>query len=188
MKNRGLVLNILDAMVICIFLIFLFLSVNKIFGAEPLAPIKRKAPEVAFQVPGHGHLLLSMFHGKVVCLEFIETWCPHCQAASHVMSDLQNRYGKYGFQAIDIAFNDDAGKYVLEFSQEQHTTFPVGWTYRNQVLAFTGFSVIQRFVVPQLILIDRRGYIHWETPALGDEYSYEESTIAHRIELLLKMR
>lgn len=155
------------------------------FGEDTLAPAIRKAPEVAYTVPGEGQKLLSQLRGKVVALEFIFTTCPHCQAASHVMSRFQNEYGARGFQAVDIAFNDNSDLLVSNFAKEQQTQFPVGWTTRDQVLAFLGLSAVQRFVVPQLILIDREGMIHYQTPPLGDEESYKEDVIQKRIELLL---
>ena len=155
------------------------------FGEEKLAPAIRKAPELAFTIPGQGQKLLSQYRGKVVALELIFTTCPHCQAASHVMGRLQNELGARGFQAIDVAFNDNADLLVEGFIKEQQTHFPVGWTTRDQVLSFLGLSAVQRFVVPQLILIDREGMIHYQTPPLGDEDSYQESTIRNRLELLL---
>jgi thiol-disulfide isomerase/thioredoxin len=155
------------------------------FGEEKLAPAIRKAPELAFTIPGQGQKLLSQYRGKVVALELIFTTCPHCQAASHVMGRLQNELGPRGFQAIDVAFNDNADLLVEGFIKEQQTHFPVGWTTRDQVLSFLGLSAVQRFVVPQLILIDREGMIHYQTPPLGDEESYQESTIRNRLELLL---
>jgi thiol-disulfide isomerase/thioredoxin len=155
------------------------------FGEDTLAPATRKAPEVAFTVPGEGQKLLSQYRGKVVALEFIYTTCPHCQAASHVMSRFQTEYGSKGFQALDVAFNDNSDLLVSNFAKEQQTQFPVGWTTRDQVLAFLGLSAVERFVVPQLILIDREGMIHYQTPPLGDEDSYKEDVIRKRIELLL---
>ena len=155
------------------------------FGEDTLAPAIRKAPEVAFTVPGQGQKLLSQYRGKVVALEFIETWCPHCQAASHVMSRFQNEYGAKGFQALDLAFSENEDLKVADFAKEQQTQFPVGWTTRDQALAFLGLSAVQRFVVPQLILIDREGMIHYQTPPLGDEESYKEDVIRKRIELML---
>jgi thiol-disulfide isomerase/thioredoxin len=155
------------------------------FAEQGLAPAIRKAPEVAYTVPGEGQKLLSQYRGKVVALELIFTTCPHCQAASHVMSRLQNELGSRGFQAIDIAFNDNADLLVEGFIKDQRPAFPVGWTTRDQVLSFLGLSAVDRFVVPQLILIDREGMIHYQTPPLGDEESYKEETIRKRVELLL---
>ncbi len=101
------------------------------------------------------------------------------------MSRFQNDYGAKGFQAVDVAFNDNSDLLVSNFAKEQQTQFPVGWTTRDQVLAFLGLSAVERFVVPQLILIDREGMIHYQTPPLGDEESYKEDVIRKRIELLL---
>jgi peroxiredoxin len=156
-----------------------------LLAEDTLAPVIRKAPEVAFTVPGQGQKLLSQYRGKVVALEFIYTTCPHCQAAAHVMSRIQNDLGPRGFQALDVAFNPNADLLVANFSKEQDVQFPVGWTNRDQVLSFLGLSAVERFVVPQLILMDRDGMIHYQTPPLGDEDSYKEDVLRKRLELLL---
>ncbi len=152
----------------------------------------RKAPELAFHLPGQGEQLLSQYRGKVVALEFILTTCPHCQMASHLMTKLQADYGGRGFQALDLAINGleegrspaEADILVENFSRTYQTGFPVGWVPSAQMMTFTGFKPTQRSVVPQLILIDRKGMIHYETPPLGDEESMKESTIRKRIEEL----
>ncbi len=159
------------------------------------ADLPRKAPELAFTVPGQGERLLSQYRGKVVALEFILTTCPHCQAASHMMSKLQAEYGPRGFQALDVAINGvdegrtpaQASDLVQAFANNYQVAFPVGWTTRDQMLAFSGFSIAERFVVPQIVLIDRKGMIHYQTPPLGDENSMQESTIRQRVEELLAL-
>jgi thiol-disulfide isomerase/thioredoxin len=147
----------------------------------------RKAPELAFNVPGQGQKLLSQYRGKVVALEFIFTTCPHCQAASHVMSKYQQEFGVRGFQALDIAVNDNADLLVENFAKEYNVAFPVGWTPRDQMISFMGFSS-GRFVVPQLVLIDRKGFIHYQTPALEDpewDKLMKEDVIHQHIDELL---
>jgi thiol-disulfide isomerase/thioredoxin len=147
----------------------------------------RKAPELAFNVPGQGQKLLSQYRGKVVALEFIFTTCPHCQAASRVMSKYQQEFGPRGFQALDIAVNDNADLLVENFAKEYNVAFPVGWTSRDQMISFMGFSS-GRFVVPQLVLIDRKGYIHYQTPALEDpewDKLMKEDVIHQHIDELL---
>ncbi len=135
-----------------------------LYAADPGAPL-RKAPELAFTVPGQGQKLLSQYRGKVVAIEFIFTTCPHCQAASKVMGKYQAEFGPRGFQAIDIAVNENADLLVENFAKDYQVTFPVGWIARDQMLAFMGFTS-GRYVVPQLVLIDRKGMIHYQTPAL----------------------
>jgi len=128
----------------------------------------RKAPELAFTIPSQGSKLLSQYRGKVVALEFIFTTCPHCQAASHFMTKLQNEYGAKGLQVLDIAVNQNADLLVENFQRDFQTSFPVGWTPMSEMESFMGFSS-GRFVVPQLVLIDRNGYIHYQTPATENE-------------------
>jgi len=158
-----------------------------LFGAAALALLGgylfadtgtlRKAPELAFVVPGQGDRLLSQYRGKVVALEFILTTCPHCQAASKVMTGFQQQYGDRGFQAIDLAINaldegrtpDQASQMVEGFAKNFQVGFPVGYIGRDPMMSFMGFSIMQRMVVPQLVLIDRNGYIHFQTPASDDE-------------------
>lgn len=143
----------------------------------------RKSPELAFTVPGHGEQLLSQYRGKVVALEFILTTCPHCQAASKVMSGMQERYGSRGFQALDVAVDPNADLRVENFSKEHQVTFPVGWATIEQMMNYMEFA--DRPVVPQLVLIDRSGTIHYQTPREGDVNSLKEDVIAKRIEELL---
>src|SRR3954469_10565844 len=150
-------------------------------------PILRKAPELAFTVPGQGQKLLSQYRGKVVALEFIFTTCPHCQAASKVMSRFQREYGPQGFQAIDIAVNDNADLLVENFVKEYQVAFPVGWMSKDQMLSFMGFKD-GRFVVPQMVLIDRKGYIRYQTPPLESEdwdKLMKEDVLKQHIEELL---
>ena len=151
------------------------------------APSIRKAPPLMFTVPSQGQKQLSDYRGKVVALEFIFTTCPHCQAASKLMTRLQQEYGSRGLQVIDIAINPNADLLVENFAKDFQVNFPVGWTTPQQMQTFMGFPDA-RYVVPQLALIDRKGYIHYQTPPLsGDEWTQlmSEQAIRQHIEELL---
>ena len=161
-------------------------------------PALRKAPELAFNIPGEGQKLLSQYHGKVLALEFILTTCPHCQAASHVMTKFQEEYGPRGFEALDLAINaldenrtpEQADALVKAFQTNFQVGFSVGWIPRDQMMAFMGFSLADRMVVPQLVLIDRKGYIHYQTPAgNSDEWTklMNDDAIRQHIEELLAL-
>ena len=159
------------------------------------APL-RKAPELAFTIPGQGERLLSQYRGKVVALEFILTTCPHCQASSHELTKYQQEMGKRGLQVIDLAINalDDmrkpaeAEQMVAAFRQNFQVGFPVGYVPRAQMLSFLGFSPVDRMVVPQLVLIDRKGFIHYQTSAISgpdwDAVAKEPALREHLEELL----
>ena len=158
-----------------------------LFAAES-SPV-RKAPELAFSVPGQGQKLLSQYRGKVVALEFIWTTCPHCQAWTKIMNKLQQDFGARGLQVIDVAVNDNADLLVDGFAKQFQTTFPVGWTLRDEMISFMGWTS-QYYVVPQLVLIDRKGNIHWQTPQReepgGDwDKLMKEDVVREHIEELL---
>jgi hypothetical protein len=57
------------------------------------------------------------------------------------------------------------------------------------MLTFMGFSLAERFVVPQLVLIDRKGIVRYQTPPLADD-SYgklmNEEAIRQHVEELLQ--
>jgi thiol-disulfide isomerase/thioredoxin len=155
----------------------------------------RKAPELAFEVPDQGQKLLSQYRGKVIVLDFISTTCSHCQAAAKMLTRFQQEYGARGFQALDVAINaldenrntQQAGALVRAFARDFQVGFPVGWVKRDEFMSFLGFSFAEMTVVPQVVLIDRKGYIHYQTTARGDESARQESTIRQRIEELLSL-
>jgi len=165
-------------------------------AGEAAAP--RKAPELAFTIPGEGEKLLSQYRGKVVVLEFILTTCPHCQAASHDLTKYQQELGKRGFQAIDLAINaldnmrkpSEAEQMVTEFVSTYQVGFPVGYVPRPQMMSFLNVSPAERMVVPQVVLIDRKGFIHYQTSATsGPDWDSVAKTPALRehIDELLAM-
>jgi peroxiredoxin len=161
-----------------------FLGVSLIAADEENV---RKAPELAINVPGQAQKLLSEYTGKVVALEFIFTTCPHCQAASKYLTKLQTEFKAKGLQVIDVAVNPNADLLVENFAKDMQVNFPVGWVSQDQMISFMGFSSA-RFVVPQLVLIDRKGTIHYQTPATEDEHwdkLMKEEAIRAHIEQLL---
>ena len=129
----------------------------------------RKAPELAFRTANGQEQLLSSYRGKVVSLEFIHTTCVHCQQASQVQKRLQQTYSEEGFQAIDVAINPNADLLIGNFVKDFQLNFPVGWTTREQALTFLSFSTTKLYVIPQIVVIDRNGYIHAETTPMGED-------------------
>ena len=149
--------------------------------------LPRPAPKLIYNLSGKEPQDLSQYLGKVVALEFIFTTCPHCKAASHLMSKLQTEFGPKGLQVLDVAVNQNADLLVDDFAKEQQTTFPVGWVSQADMVSFMGFSSA-RFVVPQFVLIDRKGNIHIQTPAIEDsnwDKIMNEDNLRKNIEELL---
>jgi hypothetical protein len=88
--------------------------------------------------------------------------------------------------AEDVAIDPNADLRVENFSKELQVGFPLGWTNIDQMMVYMGF--VDRPVVPQLILIDRDGNIHYRTPREGDALSLKEDVITKRIEELIELK
>jgi thiol-disulfide isomerase/thioredoxin len=150
-------------------------------------PVIRKSPEFVIKfVDGH-QMLLSSLKGKVVALLMVHTTCPHCQHTSQVFTQLYKEYGPRGFQPVDAAFNTMANLYVTEFVKNFGIGYPVGYSTPEEVMSYLGRNIMERYTVPQIIWIDRRGNIRSETPSAGDDPQYyTEGYWRNMIETLLK--
>jgi thiol-disulfide isomerase/thioredoxin len=150
-------------------------------------PVLRKSPEFVIKFVDGKQMLLSSLKGKVVALLMVHTTCPHCQHTSQVFTQLYNEYGPRGFQPVDAAFNTMANMYVSDFVKTYHIGYPVGYSTPEEVMAYLGFNVMQRYSVPQIVWIDRKGNIRSQTqPEDSDPTLYQESYWRNMIETLLK--
>lgn len=148
--------------------------------------VPRQAPEFVLTYPGGKQQLLSSFKGKVVVLSFIQTTCPHCQRESQLLSKLYTELGPKGFQPLAIAVNPMAVMLVPDFVRDYHVNFPVGASEANPALQFMHINPSDRWVVPQVCVIDRKGVIRAQTPFNGDEKLQNEAHLRTLIDSLLK--
>ena len=134
-------------------------------GALAAPPVPRPAKELEIDQPNGKKDLLTSYRGKVVVVQFLYTTCPHCQAYSQLLTKLQTEYGPKGFQCLGGAFNEADNSMVSNYVNQYHVGFPVGVMQRETVTNFMGFSVMERLVVPQIALIDRKGVIREQSEA-----------------------
>jgi thiol-disulfide isomerase/thioredoxin len=144
-------------------------------AVQAAAPVPRPTKEFTIILPSGQQKLLSSYRGKVVMLAFMFTTCPHCQALSKVITTLQKELGPKGFQAVGAFFNDEVntpnaganGQVVANFVSQFQVGFPVGYAAQASVLSYLGHSDIERWVVPQVAIIDRKGVVRAQSAAQG---------------------
>jgi peroxiredoxin len=146
----------------------------------------RQAPEIAWTVPGQGQQTLRQYLGKVVALEFVYTTCKQCLPSAQALENLQLELGGQGFQAVEVAFNPNASVLAERFIADQHLSVPVGWTFGEQVSSFLGYGPADRFVVPQIVVIDRTGVIRYQTGVQGHDDLRSEPVLRQKITELLR--
>jgi thiol-disulfide isomerase/thioredoxin len=101
-------------------------SVSTTVSVSGLAP-DFTLPVVGPNGPTGQTLTLSAFRGKVVLLEFMEPWCPHCQDMAPVLNDLYLQYGKGNVVFISVAgpWNGASASDAAAFIAHYGTN----WTY-----------------------------------------------------------
>jgi len=157
--------------------------------AFAIPPVPRKSPEFTIVEPSGQQFPVSSLKGKVVVFTFMETTCPHCQAEASMITRLLKDLGPRGFEAVGVAFNQGVdGPMVSNFIRAFNVGFRVGYSTEEPVVRYLGLSVMDRYVVPQVVVIDRNGMIRAQTKPLGNENPSLKSEPALRslIESLLK--
>jgi peroxiredoxin len=162
--------------------VFLGLAASGLFAEQP---VPRPSPEFVINYPGGRQALLSSYKGKVVLLTFIFTTCPHCQSECQMLSKLYSELGPKGFQPLAVAVNPMSLMLVPDFVRDYHTNFPIGASEQPPALNYLGINMVERWVVPQIVLIDRKGVVRAQSVPLGTEKLQEEGYIRQQIEALL---
>ena len=142
---------------------------------QAASPVPRPTKEFTVTLPSGKQTLLSSYRGKVVMMACMFTTCPHCQNLSKIITKLQNDLGPRGFQAVGAVFNDEVNtpsaatnaQVTASFVQQFGVGFPVGYAPRQNVMNYLGLSEIERWVVPQVVIIDRKGVIRAQSAADG---------------------
>jgi peroxiredoxin len=146
----------------------------------------RKAPDLTITEPSGKQIPLASLKGKVCVIEFLFTTCPHCQKESQLLSKLQQEYGPRGLQVLGVAVNDNAAVLVPAFVQQFGVNYPIGYAPNDTMTSFMQISAMERWSVPQVAVIDRKGMIRAQTPYNGDPNLQTESYMRNLIETLLK--
>ena len=155
--------------------------------AIAVLPAPRKSPEFEIVEPSGKHTLLSSFKGRVVLIEFLMTNCPHCQRVSRTIGKLHQELGPHGFQAVGIAFEPGVTqRMVTGFVKQFEITFPIGYSSPEAVDSYLSRSVVERLMVPQIVVIDREGVIRAQNGAKGDPHLEDEYYLRNLIGGLLK--
>jgi len=138
-------------------------------------PVAMNSPAPDFTLPGvDGQTYsLSSFKGKPVVLEFMATWCPHCQDDAPTMNQLNAAYQSKGVQVLAI----NATPYGHLREQSGHSTDPVTmddlkWFHDTYGVTFPmlfdktlkSANDYQVVSYPTIYIVDKNGNIAFQPP------------------------
>ena len=152
-------------------------------------PVPRTANELTIAEPSGKQTRLTSQKGEVVLVQFLYTNCAHCQATARLYSKLQKEFAARGLRVFGVAFNDEVQstpEMIREFIGTNNVTFPVGAASRDTVLSYLGISVMSRFVVPQVLVIDRSGVVRAQSEPMGSPELQDEDHMRSFLDTLLK--
>jgi len=155
-------------------------------SAFAIPPVPRKSPEFTITDPSGKQILLSSLRGKIVVMPLMFTTCPHCQREAHMLTKLQQEFAGRGVMMIGTVFNDANAAMAAQFVKEFNIGFPVGYATRDQVISYLGLSVMDRWVVPQVAIIDKKGNIVAQSAATGTPELQDEAYLRNFLDKLVK--
>jgi len=153
------------------------------------ATLPRPAPDIIISMPNSlPAVRLSQYKGKVIAVEFLLTYCSHCQRASRNTELIYRDYAGQGFMAIGAAINP--GGDVVGYKRDHNVTFPVGSVSQDTCMFFMQHLPMARLLLPQVAFIDRDFNIVEQHT--GDDAAFfgeaEEKNLRAAVERLLKAR
>jgi hypothetical protein len=102
------------------------------------------------------------------------------------ITKLHRELGALGFQPIGIAFDEGiSGKRVSNFVEQFGVTFPIGYTAAGAVDSYLGRALTERFQVPQIVVIDRKGIVRAQSRPVREANLEDENYLRNLIGSLL---
>jgi peroxiredoxin len=146
----------------------------------------RKSPELAITKPSGEELMLSNFKGKVVVLELMFVNSAHCIRLAQMLSDLQANLGPRGLQSVGVAFGPHSDQALVGHVAERlQLTYPVGSSTSQDVDAYLGRTGTEVLKIPQIVVIDRKGFIRASSGSRGDSSLEDETSLRAFLDPLL---
>ena len=91
---------------------------------------------------------LSSFRGKVVFIEFMEPWCPHCQAMAPIIEDVNKQYGgNVTFITVSGPWQGATIADTSKFIQDYHSTWTYVYDSSGSVMNTYGVNSTPTFVI-----------------------------------------
>jgi peroxiredoxin len=154
-------------------------------GSLRAAEIPRQSPDFSIQMTDGKQVKVSDYRGKVLCLTFILTTCPHCQKTTQLWDSIYPELAPKGFAVVEAALNDNPN--IPSFVSQFKVPFPVGTAGVLPALDYIQWPKDKRPLVPFLVFIDRNGVIRAQYTGVDEAFfdNQQEQHMRDQAEKLL---
>jgi peroxiredoxin len=132
------------------------------------AEVPRAAPDLAVPLPDGKTVKVSEYRGKVLCLTFILTTCPHCQKTTQLLEGIYKDFGPKGFNVLQVALNQNPD--IPGFISRFQVPFPVGTGGVLEAVDYIQWPKDKRPLVPFVVFIDRKGMIRAQYTGVDESF------------------
>lgn len=171
------------------FLLFALLFHGLQAGGQENIIVEVKLPAPYFILPTwDGNTLRSTsLKGKVVVLEFFQTWCPDCQKSGVELEKLYQKYKDRGVVVVGISHDREKSAVVAPYLKKYNLTYPVLLGDISVVLNYIPGVTPQspKFNIPYVVLIDREGNIDGRFQQGHEKEATDIEQLEERIKKLL---
>jgi peroxiredoxin len=145
-----------------------FATLTLLTGSIWAAEIPRPAPDLVVPLVNGKQLKISDYRGKVLCLTFILTTCPHCQKTTQLLNGIYADLAPKGFDVLEAAVNQnpDIPNFIAQFKP----VFPVGTATVQEALDYIQWPKDKRPLVPFVVFIDRKGMIRSQFTGVDETF------------------
>ena len=149
------------------------------------ATIPRQSPDFTIQMTDGKQVKVSDYRGKVLCLTFILTTCPHCQKTTQLWDNIYPELAPKGLAVVEAALNENPN--ISSFVSQFKVPFPVGTAGVMSALDYIQWPKDKRPLVPFLVFIDRNGVIRAQYTGVDEAFfdNQQEQHMREQAEKLL---
>lgn len=126
-----------------------------------IVTVKQPAPYFILPTWDGNTLRSTSLKGKVVVLDFFQTWCPDCQKSAVELEKLYKKYKDQGLIIVGISHDREKSAVVAPYIKQYNLTYPILLGDVSVALNYIPGMTPQtpKFNIPYLVLIDREGNI-----------------------------
>jgi len=154
-------------------------------GSLWAAQIPRQSPDLVIPLANGKQIKVSDYRGKVLCLTFILTTCPHCQKTTQIWDQIYPELAPRGFEVVEAALDENPN--IPSFVSQFKVPFPVGTAGVLPAMDYIQWPRNKRPLVPFMVFIDRNGVIRAQYTGVDEGFfdSQQEKHMRDEVEKLL---